>query len=165
MDDPNLKKAFLNSFLEPLGNETTKFMTSHNIPLQVASLRDMWYSLIALEWLCNQTKFLKQMETKGKKLGSACARKVLTIKCKDEKFCSCSKTKEKSHSKKFKSKDSLKKNKKRKFLTKKKFRGKTSSKCFVCVKYGHYSKKCPNKEQRQTSYNKLPSMQNLNSWI
>ncbi|KAL4649979.1 hypothetical protein ACB092_01G052900 [Castanea dentata] len=57
MDDVNSKHTFLNSFPEPLGDETLRMMNLQKITLQQASLGEIYqHVLIALEKLCNQRK-------------------------------------------------------------------------------------------------------------
>lgn len=54
MDDPNLKQAFLNSLLEPLGNEAFKLLETKHMILQGASLEEIFqHALLVLEKLCN----------------------------------------------------------------------------------------------------------------
>lgn len=97
LDDPNLKQAFLNSLPNPLGNEAAKILTTKNLSIATASLREIYQnSLLALEKFYNTSKFLKQVETMGHKIGSTCKDTTLSIKCKDEKQCDC-KTSKKSH--------------------------------------------------------------------
>ena len=54
MDDVNSKHIFLNSLLEPFGDETFRIMNLQKITLQQASLGEIYqHVLIALEKLCN----------------------------------------------------------------------------------------------------------------
>ena len=63
MDDVNIKRTFLNSLSEPLGDETLRMMNIQRITLNQASLGEIYqHMLIALEKLCNQRKFLSKME-------------------------------------------------------------------------------------------------------
>ena len=56
INDVNLKQAFLNSIPGPLGDETIKIMETKKIPLQSASIGEIFqHVLLALEKLCNQT--------------------------------------------------------------------------------------------------------------
>ncbi|KAK9287735.1 hypothetical protein L1049_016175 [Liquidambar formosana] len=139
MDDVNLKHLFLNSLPEPLGNETLKVMNVQRIPFQATSLGEIYQNLlIALDKLCNQRKFLVEIEKTNHKLGDGCNRKDLQIKCKD-KDCSCSTRKENYHQH-FPSKlaphsfKNTRKKQKWRFLRKRHFQGKTSNKCFICYK-------------------------------
>lgn len=81
----------------------------------------------------------------GKKIRATCTDNIFSIKCKDEKQCQC-KTAKKPHFQKittsFPSKD-----RKWCFLRKKKFRGKTSYRCFLCKKKSHFARNCPKKAQ------------------
>lgn len=83
MDDPNLKQAFLNSLPDPLGNDAFKLLETKGIALQNATLSEIYQNaLLALEKLCNQKKFLGTFEEMGKKIGTTCDRKDLSIKYK-----------------------------------------------------------------------------------
>ena len=62
MDDVNSKHTFLNSLLDPLGDETLHIMNLQKITLQQASVGEIYqHVLIALEKLCNQRKFLSKI--------------------------------------------------------------------------------------------------------
>ena len=106
--------------------------------------------LIALEKLCNQRKFLLEIEKVHSKLKDSCKRKDLQIKCY-EKNCDCS-TKRRNHFKKYPLKrrhhagprKKFFRKKKWKFLRRKQFKEKV---CFVCRKPGHFAKNCPKKEK------------------
>ena len=109
--------------------------------------------LIALEKLCNQRKYLSEMEKIHNKLKDSYKRKDLQIKF-HEKSCDCS-IKKRSPFRKY----SLKKKyhaepkkrffrkKKWRFLKKKQFRGKTSKVYFVCRKPDHFAKNCSKREK------------------
>ena len=89
MDDVNAKHTFLNSLPEPLGDETLRMMNLQRITLQQASLGEIYqHVLIALEKLCNQRKFLSEIDKVHSKLKDNCRRKDLQIKCY-EKNCAC----------------------------------------------------------------------------
>ena len=89
MDDVNAKHTFLNSLLELLGDETLRMMNLQRITLQQASLGEIYqHVLIALEKLCNQRKFLSEIDKVHSKLKDNCRRKDLQIKCY-EKNCAC----------------------------------------------------------------------------
>ena len=76
MDDVNIKWTFLNSHPEPLGDETLRMMNIQRITLNQASLGKIYqHMLIALEKLCNQRKFLSEMEKIHNKLNESCKRK------------------------------------------------------------------------------------------
>ena len=78
MDDVNIKWTFLNSLLEPLGDEILRMMNIQRITLNQASLGEIYqHMLIALEKLCNQRKFLSKMEKIHNKLKDNCKRKNL----------------------------------------------------------------------------------------
>lgn len=99
IDDTNLKQAYLNSMPEPLGNETAKMLSTKNLTVSSASFGELYQnSLLALEKFCNTSKYLKQVDILGKKLGSACV-SPFPIKCTDPKHCDCS-PKKKHHFKK-----------------------------------------------------------------
>ncbi|KAL4628338.1 hypothetical protein ACB092_05G230500 [Castanea dentata] len=151
MDDVNSKHTFLNSFPEPLGDETLRMMNLQKITLQQASLGEIYqHVLIALEKLCNQRKFLSEIDKIHSKLKDNCKKKDLQIKCYD-KSCSCP-TKRRNHYKKYSWKKKYSHPKKKffrkkkwKFLKRKQFKGKNSKVSFVCRKPGHFAKNCPKK--------------------
>ena len=166
MDDVNSKHTFLNSLPQPLGDETLRMMNIQKITLQQASLGEIYqHVLIALERLCNQRKFLSEIDKVHSKLKDNCNRKDLQIKCY-KKNCDCL-TKRKDHFKKYSwkkrhgashKKRSFRK-KKWKFLRRKQFKGKTSKVCFVCRRPRHFAKNCPKKKRQQSFLNRLKSMQ------
>lgn len=146
IDDANLKQAYLNSMPEPLGNETTKMLATKNLTVATASIGEIYQnSLLAIEKFCNTSKFLKQLDTLGKRVGTTCTNQF-SIKCKDEKTCDCRTTK-KSHFKKHPMQSSQSSAQKWQFLRKKKFKGKTTDACYICKKKGHFAKNCPRKER------------------
>ena len=54
IDDVNIKRTFLNSLPDPLGDETFRMMNLQRITLQQASLGEIYqHMLIALEKLYN----------------------------------------------------------------------------------------------------------------
>lgn len=131
---------------EPLGNETAKMLTGKNLTVATASLGEIYQnSLLALEKFCNTPKFLKQLDTLGKRLGTACTNH-LSIKCKEEKTCDCRTTKN-SHFKKHPMRSSQPSIQKWQFLRKKKFKGKNTDTCYICKKKGHFVKNYPRKER------------------
>ena len=154
MDDVNAKHTFLDSLPEPLGDETLRMMNLQKIALQQASLREIYqHVLIALEKLCNQRKFLSEIDKVHSKFKDNCRRKDLQIKYY-EKNCACPQ-KKRYHFKKYfgkkrhyaeKKKKTFRK-KKWKFLRRKQFKGKTSKACFVCRRPGHFAKNCLKKEK------------------
>ena len=78
MDDVNIKRTFLNSLPEPLWDETLRMMNIQRITLNQASLGEIYqHMLIVLEKLCNQRKFLLEMEKIHNKLKDNCKRKYL----------------------------------------------------------------------------------------
>ena len=78
MDDVNAKHTFLNSLPKPLGDETFLLMNLQKITLQQASLGEIYqHVLIALEKLCNQRKFLSEIDKVHSKLKDNCRRKDL----------------------------------------------------------------------------------------
>lgn len=91
-----MKQTFLNSLPDPIGNETFKSMKIKRLAFQTASLGEIYQNvLLALEKLCNQNKFLRTFEEMGKKIGIACDRKYLSIKCQDKKDFLCPSSKKK----------------------------------------------------------------------
>ena len=89
MDDVNAKYTFLISLPEPLGDETLCMINLQKITLQQASLGEIYqHVLIALEKLCNQRKFLLEINKIHSKLKDNCKRKNLHIKYYD-KNCAC----------------------------------------------------------------------------
>ncbi|XP_010445614.1 PREDICTED: uncharacterized protein LOC104728315 [Camelina sativa] len=165
IDDVNLKQAYLNSLPEPLGNETSRILSLKNMPLNQASLGEIYQiSLAALEKLCNHQKFFKQLQEQGKLLGKACARPELNIKCRDKRcHCSTSHGKEKSYRSKWQKKyPKLSSRKKWKFFRKKTQRGfKKSDRCYICKKKGHYAKQCPNKKKRDNLLGYLAKVEDI----
>ena len=78
VDDVNIKRTFLDSLPEPLGDETLRMMNIQRITLNQALLGEIYqHMLIALEKLCNQRKFLSKMEKIHNKLKDSCKRKDL----------------------------------------------------------------------------------------
>lgn len=131
---------------EPLGNETTKMLSTKNLTVSSASFGELYQnSLLALEKFCNTSKFLKQVDTLGKRLGAACA-SPFPIKCTDDKLCDCT-LKKKTHFKKYFPKSLPKSSPKWQFLKKKKFKGKTTDRCYIYKRKGHFSKNYPNKSR------------------
>ena len=83
-----------------MGDETLRMMKIQRTTLQQAFLGEIYqHMLIALEKLCNQRKFLSEMEKVHNKLKDNCQRKDLQIKC-SEKGCDCL-VKKRSHFKKY----------------------------------------------------------------
>lgn len=161
LDDSNLKQAFLNSLPDPLGNETSKLLATKNLFVTSASLGEVYQNaLLALEKFCNTSKFLKQVEKMGKKIGNACLNPSLKIKCKDEKQCNCKSSKKSHFCKHLDREKQLPKNK-WKFLKKKKFQGKTSDRCYICKKKGHFPTTILTKPVVLTSSNKFANLQIL----
>ena len=154
MDDVNAKHTFLNSLLEPLGDEALRMMNLQKITLQQAFLGEIYqHVLIALEKLYNQRKFLSEIDKVYSKLKDNCRRKYLQITCY-EKNCTCPQ-KKRYHFKKYfgkkrhyagKKKNTFRK-KNWKFLIRKQFKGKTLKACFACRRPGHFAKNCPKKEK------------------
>ena len=100
MDDVNSKHTFLKSLPKPLGDETFRIMNLQKITLQQASLGEIYqHVLIALEKLCNQRKFLSEIDKVHSRLKDSCKRKDLQIKCY-EKNCDYP-TKRRDHFKKY----------------------------------------------------------------
>ncbi|GJZ18952.1 putative zinc finger, CCHC-type containing protein [Tanacetum coccineum] len=155
VDDVNLKQVFLNSFPESLGNEAYRALEARNVTIAQTTLGELYQLILnALAKLCNQKKFLAEFERTGKRLGTTCDDKYLQIKCKDKSSCDCTHTKKKFHSKRFSSlsgkpRFSRRSSKKWKFIRKKKQRGRTSDRCFICQKRGHFARNCPDKKRSQ----------------
>ena len=121
MDDVNAKHTFLNSLLEPLGDETLRMMNLQKITLQQASLGEIYqHVLIALEKLCNQRKFLSEIDKVHSRLKDSCKRKDLQIKCY-EKNCDYP-TKRRDHFKKYHLKKRHHAGPRKKFFRKKKWK-------------------------------------------
>nr|GEZ49990.1 putative zinc finger, CCHC-type [Tanacetum cinerariifolium] len=155
VDDVNLKQVFLNSFPEYLGNEAYRALEAKNVTIAQTTLGELYQLILnALAKLCNPKKFLAEFERTGKRLRTACGEKYLQIKCKDKSSCDCTHIKKKFHSKRFSGLSgkpwfSRQSNKKWKFIRKKKQRGKTSDRCFICQKRGHFTRNCPDKKRSQ----------------
>ncbi|KAK1398016.1 hypothetical protein POM88_007879 [Heracleum sosnowskyi] len=165
IDDVNLKQTFLNSLPEPLGNETSGLLQIKNLQINNTSIGELYqHVLLSLEKLCNQKKFLKQIEEQSKNLGSACDRNDLQIKCGKSSSCTCTKKKEKfSKLSKFRKKTGksyFSKKKKWRFLRKKKGNSK-SSRCYVCRKKGQFAKECPNKEKSSKLLEKVAQIEEI----
>lgn len=78
MDNVNIKRTFLNSLPKSFGDETLRMMNIQRITLNQASLGEIYqHMLIAIEKLCNQRKFLSEMEKIHNKLKDSCKRKDL----------------------------------------------------------------------------------------
>ena len=115
MDDVNAKHTFLNSLPEPLGDETLRMMNLQKITLQQASLGEIYqHVLIALEKLCNQRKFLSEIDKVHSKLKDNCRRKDLQIKCYEEN-CACPQKKKRSFQKIFWKEETLCRKKEKNF--------------------------------------------------
>nr|GEU96601.1 RNA-directed DNA polymerase homolog [Tanacetum cinerariifolium] len=76
------------------------------------------------------------------------------IKCKDKSSCDCTHTKKKFHSKRFSSLSgkpwfSRRSSKKWNFIRKKKQCGRTSDRCFICQKRGHFARNFLDKKRSQ----------------
>ena len=121
MDDVNSKHTFLNSLPEPFGDETFRIMNLQKITLQQASLGEIYqHVLIALEKLCNQRKFLSEIDKVHSRLKDSCKRKDLQIKCY-EKNCDYP-TKRRDHFKKYHLKKRHHAGPRKKFFRKKKWK-------------------------------------------
>nr|GEW91102.1 putative zinc finger, CCHC-type [Tanacetum cinerariifolium] len=155
VDDVNLKQVHLNSFLESLGNETYQALEARNVTIAQTTLGKLYQLILnALTKLCNQKKFLAEFERTGKHLGTTCDEKYLQIKSEDKSSCDCTQTIKKFHSKIFSSlsgkpRFSRRSNKKWKFIRRKTQRRKTSDRCFICQKRGHFARNYPNKKRFQ----------------
>ncbi|GKB47028.1 putative zinc finger, CCHC-type containing protein [Tanacetum coccineum] len=155
VDDVNLKQVFLNSFPESLGNEAYRALESRNVTIAQTTLGELYQLILnALAKLYNQKKFLVEFERTGKRLGTSCDDKYLQIIYKDKSSCDCTHTKKKFHSKIFSSlsgkpRFSRRSSKKWKFIRMKKQRGRTSDRCFICQKRGHFTRNCPDKKRSQ----------------
>ena len=121
MDDVNSKHTFLKSLPKPLGDETFRIMNLQKITLQQASLGEIYqHVLIALEKLCNQRKFLSEIDKVHSRLKDSCKRKDLQIKCY-EKNCDYP-TKRRDHFKKYHLKKRHHAGPRKKFFRKKKWK-------------------------------------------
>ena len=148
IDDVNLKKTYLNSLPDPLGDEAEKLIAARNQHLSDLSLGQIHHiSLLAIEKLCNNHKFLQNVEKLGKELGTACNKPYLQIKCQDKHRCDC-RSKKKSRSYKVKDLPRKLRHKRAKgfrrwkFLKKKGTRRLTTDRCYLCGKKGHFAKNC-----------------------
>nr|GFB02123.1 putative zinc finger, CCHC-type [Tanacetum cinerariifolium] len=145
----------LEAFMKSLRNKAYRASEAKNVTIAQTTLGELYQLILnALAKLCNQKKFIAEFERTGKRLGTACDDKYLQIKCKDKSSCDCTHTKKKFHSKRFlglsgKPRFSRQSNKKWKFVRKKKKRGKTSDRCFICQKRGHFARNCPDKKRSQ----------------
>ena len=121
MDDVNSKHTFLKSLPKLLGDETFRIMNLQKITLQQASLGEIYqHVLIALEKLCNQRKFLSEIDKVHSRLKDSCKRKDLQIKCY-EKNCDYP-TKRRDHFKKYHLKKRHHAGPRKKFFRKKKWK-------------------------------------------
>lgn len=95
----------------------------------------------------------------GRKIGSACKDNSLSIRCKDEKQCDC-KTSKKSYFYKHPSSEKAK-SLRWQFIKKKKFRGKTTDRCFIYKKKGHFTRNCPKKARAAHLFQQAKSFADL----
>nr|GEX54347.1 putative zinc finger, CCHC-type [Tanacetum cinerariifolium] len=124
VDDVNLKQVFLNSFPESLGNEAYQALQARNVTIAQTTIGKLYQLILnTLTKLCNQKKFLAEFERTGKRLGTTCDDKYLQIKRKD--------------------------NKKWKVIRKKNQRGRTSERCFIYQKRGHFVRNYTDKKRSQ----------------
>lgn len=85
VDDPNLKRAYLNQLLNPFGSETLKYLEFLDKSFAQISLRDLYQlALRHLQRLCNKSMFLQNVEKLRKTLGKTCDRPNLQIKCSNK---------------------------------------------------------------------------------
>nr|GEZ34915.1 putative zinc finger, CCHC-type [Tanacetum cinerariifolium] len=137
VDDVNLKQVFLNSFPESLGNEAYRALEATNVTIAQTTLGKLYQLILnALAKLYNKKKFLAEFKRTGKRLGD------------------CTHTKKKFHSKRYSSlsrkpRFSRRSSKKWKFIRKKKQRGRTSDRCFICQKRGHFARNYSDKKRSQ----------------
>ncbi|KAD5318125.1 hypothetical protein E3N88_18071 [Mikania micrantha] len=90
------------------------------------------------------------------RLGSACDKKYLRIKCKDEPACGCLQKHKHKRSSNYGNQYNLKKKrnfnsnlkKKWMFLKKKEQRGRTTDRCYICNKKGHFVKDSKHKKKK-----------------
>ncbi|GJZ50583.1 putative zinc finger, CCHC-type containing protein [Tanacetum coccineum] len=140
---------------ENLWNKEDRALEARNVTIAQTTLGELYQLILnALAKLCNQKKFLAEFERTGKCLGTACDSKYLQIKCKDKSSRDCTHTKKKFHSKIFSSLSgkpqfSRRSSKKWKFIKKKKQRGRTFDRCFICQKRSHFVRNCPDKKRSQ----------------
>ncbi|XP_020531642.1 uncharacterized protein LOC110008463 [Amborella trichopoda] len=78
IDDVNLKQYYLESIPSTLGKEATKTMENQGLTIQIVSFGEIYqFVLHALERLCNQVEFVKQMEKNKYLLGKSCDKPFL----------------------------------------------------------------------------------------
>ncbi|KAL2474910.1 Uncharacterized protein Adt_35646 [Abeliophyllum distichum] len=145
MDDPNIKQAYLESIPQPLGQETLRVIEMRGQYLGTTSFGELHNMVLrTLKKLCNQSAFLTDIHTTGKKLEKACKHPELKVKFHhDNKSCSCP-GKKKHHFKrlKFNKRHSKPFTKKRRFF-RRKFSKKKGNRCFIYGQKGHFAKNCP----------------------
>ncbi|GJR02305.1 hypothetical protein Tco_0525289 [Tanacetum coccineum] len=126
VDDVNLKQVFLNSFQESLRNEAYRALEARNVTIAQTTLGELYQLILnALAKLCNQKKLLAEFERTGKCLGTTCDDKYLYPQFSRRSI------------------------KKWKFIRKKKQRGRTSDRCFICQKRGHFARNYLDKKRSQ----------------
>ncbi|KAK4380997.1 polyprotein [Sesamum angolense] len=141
LNDPNLKHVFLASLPQELQPEIQRLITLTRRDVTELSLGEFHQmTFAALDKLCEQQSFFRDLMDKKAILKKACSKPHLEIQCK--KMCTCpsklprvkrgGKTKKKSL----------------RFFKSRHFRKKKTDRCYLCSKKGHFARRCPNKKEK-----------------
>ncbi|GMN58747.1 hypothetical protein TIFTF001_027847 [Ficus carica] len=90
LNDLNLKRAFLFSILEPLGEETFRLVTATNKKISDTIFGELCQLIFkAIEKMCSQNKFLQEHIKQTKNLDKVCTNKELYTKCPTNPTLGC----------------------------------------------------------------------------
>ncbi|KAL0295483.1 UNVERIFIED_CONTAM: polyprotein [Sesamum radiatum] len=141
LNDPNLKHVFLASLPQELQPEIQRMITSTRRDVTQLSLGEFHQmTFAALDKLCEQQSFFKDLMDKKAILKKACSKSHLEIQCK--KMCTCP-----SKLLRIKRRGKTKK-KSLRFFRRRPFRKKKTDRCYLCGKKGHFARRCPNKKEK-----------------
>ena len=90
-NDPSLKHVFVASLPKKIQLELQRKFTIHQLDIANLSLGKIYQLVVnCLERLCEQNEFFKDLIENKQPFKSACKKPHLSIKCKYEKYCTCS---------------------------------------------------------------------------